>query len=298
MSEQAILNPEIAGHECARKGKVRHLFDLGEHLLLTASDRISAYDCVLPTGIPGKGRILTQLSVFWFNKLEAAKPHHFLSADAADMPESVRDSVTALNGRSMLCKKVEIVPFECIVRGSIAGSGWRQYQKEGRIHEHSLPDGLVLGQELPEPIFTPTTKAESGHDEPISFDDMVKEIGEELSVALRERSLAIFKEAQGWCKQRGLILCDTKFEFGLGEDKSPSALVLSDEVLTPDSSRFFKLSEHKPGESVKPWDKQLVRDYLSGLDWDKTPPAPPLPDDIVAETRRRYQEIYQLISGA
>jgi phosphoribosylaminoimidazole-succinocarboxamide synthase len=297
MTETPVLNPEIAGLNTSRKGKVRHLFDLGEQILLVASDRISAYDCILQTGIPGKGRLLTQISKFWFAKLESAKPHHLVTADASEMPESVRESALRLDGRTMLAQKIEVVPFECIVRGYLAGSGWRQYQKEGRVHEHVLAEGLRLGDPLPEPIFTPTTKAESGHDEPISFADLVAAVGQEMADGLKDRSIAIYEEAQEWCKSRGLILCDTKFEFGQGEDKSPAGLILCDEVLTPDSSRFFKAAEHKPGEAVKPWDKQLVRDYLSSLDWDKTPPAPELPVEIVAETVKRYQEIHDLITG-
>jgi phosphoribosylaminoimidazole-succinocarboxamide synthase len=298
MTETPVINPVVAGLETSRKGKVRHLFDLGDELLLVASDRISAYDCVLPTGIPGKGRLLTQISSFWFSKLESASPHHLITADASEMPESVRDSAEQLNGRGMFVSKIDIVPFECIVRGYLAGSGWRQYQKEGRVHEHELPAGLSLGDALPEPIFTPTTKAEQGHDAPISFAELVDAVGQPMADALKKRSLAIFKEAGDWCQSRGLILCDTKFEFGLGADKSPAGLILCDEVLTPDSSRFFKASEHKPGQAVKPWDKQLVRDYLSSLDWDKSPPAPALPDEIVAETVKRYKEIHDLITGS
>ncbi|MDF1660839.1 MAG: phosphoribosylaminoimidazolesuccinocarboxamide synthase [Planctomycetota bacterium] len=298
MSEAPVINPELAGLKTSRRGKVRHLFDLGDQLALVASDRISAYDCVLPTGIPGKGRLLTQISKFWFAKLESAKPHHLITADAAEMPESIREGAKALDGRTMLVKKSEIVPFECIVRGYLAGSGWKQYQKEQKVQEHSLPPGLRLGDPLPEPLFTPTTKADEGHDEPISFAGLVEAVGQDMADALKARSLAIFKEASEWALTRGLILCDTKFEFGYSENRDPAKLVLCDEVLTPDSSRFFKASEHKPGEAVKPWDKQLVRDYLSGLDWDKTPPAPELPEEIVKETVNRYQEIHDLITGA
>jgi len=291
----AILEPRIEGAPELRRGKVRHLFDLGEQLLLVASDRISAFDCILPTGIPGKGRLLTQLSRHWFSVLESARPHHFVTAEPGAMPEAIRSSVAALDGRGMLTQTLEVVPFECIVRGYLAGSGWKEYQRSGTLHGKLLPAGLRLGDRLPEPLFTPSTKAESGHDEPISFEAMSEQLAPGLGAALRERSLAIFREASAWCEARGLILCDTKFEFGLkpGGDGTP---ILADEVLTPDSSRFFKASEHRPGEAVKPFDKQHVRDYLLGLDWDRNPPAPPLPEEVVLETLRRYEEITRLLT--
>lgn len=301
MSEvAAVIEPSIAGLKLLGRGKVRHLFELGDELLLVASDRISAFDCVLPTGIPEKGRLLTQISLFWFEHLKQAQPHHLISAELSSIqaaaPGSSED-LKALDGRMMRCRKVDIVPFECIVRGYLAGSAWKDYQKTGSAFGHALPAGLELGSPLPKPIFTPTTKAESGHDAPVSYDEVAAAIGEDLASRLRARSLALFEEAQGLCRERGLILCDTKFEFGTDAD---GALVLADEVLTPDSSRFYMAAEYKPGQPVIPWDKQHVRNYLLGLDWDRDPSKPPpaLPAEVVAETTRRYQKIYEHLCGA
>ena len=269
-------------------GKVRELYDLGDRLLLVASDRISTYDAVHPTPIPDKGKVLTGLSVFWFEHLKDVIPNHFLSATEG-VPDEVR-------GRALVVKKLEMLPVECVVRGYITGSGWKEYQEVGSVCGVSLPLGLKESQQLPEPIFTPTTKAEVGHDEAINFEGAVDLVGgdRELAHELRRVSIELYAKAAEHARSRGVILADTKFELGKDAD---GTLTLGDEVLTPDSSRFWPVEGYAVGTGQPSFDKQFVRDWASGTGWDKKPPAPPIPDDVVAATRAKYVEAYELITG-
>ena len=274
------------------RGKVRDLYEVGDDLLVVASDRISAFDVVLPSGIPDKGKVLTRLSVFWFNVLDV--PHHLITAEVDEMPAELQPFADQLRGRSMLVKKLEIVPVECVVRGYLAGSGWKEYQESQSICGVGLPAGLVQCDRLPEPIFTPTTKATTGHDMPMTFAEVAAQVGDDLAAQLRDRSLDVYNRAAEMALARGAILTDTKFEWGC----SPSGdIVLADEVLTPDSSRFWDVSTYAPGQNNEAYDKQFVRDYLNGLDWDKTPPGPGLPDEVVEGTASRYKEIYEKLTG-
>ncbi|HMP79263.1 MAG TPA: phosphoribosylaminoimidazolesuccinocarboxamide synthase [Pirellulaceae bacterium] len=275
----------------SHSGKVRDIYDLGDSLLLVATDRISAFDWILPTLIPDKGRVLTQMSLFWFDLLGV--PNHLLSADIdqVSLPDSLnRDS---LRGRSMHVRKCQVVPVECVVRGYLVGSGWRDYQRTGEVCGHRLPHGLLNCSRFPEPIFTPATKASSGHDENISFEQMCEIVGESVAHELKERSLAIYTRAAAHAQSRGIILADTKFEFGWDGDQ----LLLIDEVLTPDSSRYWPADSYQPGRNQLSFDKQYVREYLETTDWDKQSPPPPLPDHVVVETRRKYIEAYERITG-
>ncbi|MDP6380491.1 MAG: phosphoribosylaminoimidazolesuccinocarboxamide synthase [Phycisphaerae bacterium] len=278
-----------------RSGKVRDIYDLGERLLIVATDRISAFDCILPTGITDKGCILTSLSLFWFNLLSDICDNHLITADVAEMGEEAQDYEELLTGRTMLVRKADVLPIECVVRGYLAGSGWREYQENSRICGISLPAGLRQCDQLPEPIFTPATKAESGHDENVSFETAAEIIGTETATRLRDLSLAVYNKAAEYARGRGIIISDTKFEWGraAGGDE----IILVDEVLTPDSSRFWPVDDYEPGRDQASFDKQFVRNYLETLDWDKTPPAPPLPDDIVQKTRVRYVEAYERLTG-
>jgi phosphoribosylaminoimidazole-succinocarboxamide synthase len=277
-----------------KRGKVRDNYDLGKELLIVTSDRISAFDVVLPTLIPNKGMVLTGMSVFWFDLLKDVVKTHFITADVAKMPPMVRKHAAELEGRSMLVKKAKVFPVECIVRGYMAGSGWKEYRKSGTICGAKLPAGLKESDRLPEPIFTPSTKAESGHDENISFEKACDVIGKESATRLRDLTLAIYKKAAAHAESRGIIICDTKFEFGmLGNE-----IILVDEVLTPDSSRFWPKELYKPGQSQPSFDKQFVRDYLETLKWDKTPPAPELPADIVKKTSEKYLEALKRLTGS
>jgi phosphoribosylaminoimidazole-succinocarboxamide synthase len=276
-----------------RRGKVRDIYDLGEELLLVSTDRISAYDWVLPTGIPDKGRVLTQLSNFWFDHLK--EPNHLLQTDihkVAGLPDGVDRE--PLEGRSILVRKTEVVPVECVVRGYLAGSGWKEYQQTGEVCGVKLPSGLRESDRLPEPIFTPATKAEQGnHDENISFQRMVDLVGLESSEMLRDRSLDIYRRGWEHAESKGILLADTKFEFGrVGEE-----LILIDEVLTPDSSRFWPADLYQPGQGQTSFDKQFVRDWLSGTDWDKNSTPPALPDEVVARTREKYIEAFERLTG-
>ena len=291
--KQAITSINIPGVEPAAKGKVRDIFDLGDKLLLVASDRISAFDYVLPQGVPDKGAILTQMSLFWFETLAPAKPHHVLSTDVADFPEPFNQYPEILSKRSMLVKKVESLPVECVVRGYMAGSAWVEYQENKTICGILLPDGLKLSDRLPKPIFTPASKNREGHDENISFDEAVVKIGGWEAEELRERSLEIFQAATDHAKQRGAILADTKFEFG----KEGDEIILIDEILTPDSSRFWLEADYEPGKAQEAFDKQFVRDFLLSTDWDRNSPPPDLPDEIVESTRRRYMDAFKLLTG-
>lgn len=276
-----------------RHGKVRDVYDLGEHLLLVATDRISAFDWILPTGIPDKGRVLTGVSQFWFDLLQT--PHHLLTADVDQMPLPAEVDREPLRGRSMLTKKAQVVPMECVVRGYLAGSGWKEYQQTGEVCGVKLPAGLVECDRLPEPIFTPATKAEMGdHDENISFDRMASEIGGELAEELRGRSIELYKRGAQHAESCGLLFADTKFEFG----HSDGELILIDEVMTPDSSRFWPANKYQPGRSQQSFDKQFVRDWLLASDWDRNSTPPELPAEIVAKTREKYIEAFGLITGA
>ncbi|MDP7290175.1 MAG: phosphoribosylaminoimidazolesuccinocarboxamide synthase [Phycisphaerae bacterium] len=292
MKTTALLTTSLENYP-KRSGKVRDLYELSDSLLMVATDRISAYDVVMPNGIPDKGRVLTQISVFWFGLLGDTAKHHLLSADVNDLPEELRD-MEELDGRIMLCRKAQVVPIECIVRGYLAGGGWRDYKKSGAVCGIELPGGLKQASKLPEPIFTPSTKAEHGHDENISFDEACGLVGEELMAQLRDKSIAIYKRAADYAAERGIILADTKFEWGIDED---GEIILIDEILTPDSSRFWPADGYSPGKSQPSFDKQFVRDYLDKVKFDRTPPGPPLPAEIVQKTREKYIEAYSALTG-
>ena len=274
-----------------RRGKVRDIYNLGDQLLLVATDRISAFDWVLPTGIPDKGRVLTQCSVFWFDWLR--EPNHLITADvrAMDLPEEIDRE--PLEGRSMLVRKTEVVPIECVVRGYLSGSGWREYQEDGAVCGVKLPPGLRESDQLPEPIFTPATKAEEGHDENISFPRMCDTVGADVAEELRRRSIEIYRRGAEYASSRGILIADTKFEWGRVDDE----LILIDEVLTPDSSRFWPADQFAPGGPQPSFDKQFVRDWLTTSGWDKNSSPPALPDDVVTKTRAKYIEAYEHLTG-
>jgi len=291
MKTTALLTTSIENLP-RRTGKVRDIYDLGDSLLLVATDRISAYDVVMPNGIPDKGRVLTQISAFWFDLLSDVTANHVISIDVADLPAGC--NADELDGRFMLCRKANVVPIECIVRGYLAGSGWREYKADGTVCGIALGEGLKQSSELPEPIFTPSTKAEEGHDENISFEQGCEIVGEETMAALRDKSLAIYIKARAYAAERGIILADTKFEWGRNEE---GELILIDECLTPDSSRFWPADDYKPGRDQASFDKQFVRNYLDEISFDRTPPGPPLPADIVENTRAKYIEAYTRLTG-
>jgi phosphoribosylaminoimidazole-succinocarboxamide synthase len=275
------------------RGKVRDIYDVGGALLFVASDRISAFDCVLGSGIPCKGSILTQMSLFWFEFLRDTVPSHLLTANVDRYPSELTPAAVLLKDRSMLVKKARMIPIECVARGYLAGSGWKEYRAEGTVCGIPLPKNLRDGDRLPEPIFTPAAKAQSGHDENIPFSSVAAQIGDKLAERLRDLTLAIYTRAQQYALERGIILADTKFEFGfVGEE-----LVLADEVLTPDSSRYWPVDSYRAGGPQFSFDKQFVRDYLEKLDWDKRPPAPGLPEEIVRKTSEKYREAYERITG-
>ena len=292
MKTTALLTTSLENYP-KRSGKVRDLYELSDSLLMVATDRISAYDVVMPNGIPDKGRVLTQISVFWFGLLGDTAKHHLLSADVNDLPEELRD-MEELDGRIMLCRKAQVVPIECIVRGYLAGGGWRDYKKSGAVCGIELPGGLKQASKLPEPIFTPSPKAEHGHDENISFDEACGLVGEELMAQLRDKSIAVYNRACDYATDRGILLADTKFEWGRDAEGN---LILIDEVLTPDSSRFWPADGYKPGKDQPSFDKQFVRDYLDKIKFDRTPPAPPLPTEIVQKTREKYIDAYTMLTG-
>ncbi len=287
-----VMKVELPGLSPWREGKVRSVYEAGpDHLLIVASDRLSAYDSILPTPIPGKGTVLTQLSVFWFGKLASAAPHHFVTADPARYPEPFRAHAALLAGRSMLVRRAERVDIECVVRGHLTGSGWREYRSDGRVCGIALPPGLHDGSRLDPPIFTPATKEESGHDQNVSFDEVVRRVGAATAERLRARSVAIYEEARAHAWQRGLVLADTKFEFGWVDGR----VTLIDELLSPDSSRFWEMGPD--GKARQALDKQFVRDYLETLDWDKTDPGPELPAPVVARTLELYREAERRLTG-
>ena len=293
MANNTLLQLDLPGIKKLKSGKVREIFDLGDAFLFVASDRISAFDVVMPNGIPRKGEVLTQISHFWFDQTEKLVPNHRLAKASDPLPKPLAAYADQVARRSMMVRKAKPLAVECIVRGYLAGSGWKEYKKSQTVCGISLPSGLPESSELPEPIFTPSTKAESGHDENISFDEARKILGDDLANQARDLSLKIYRFARDYARRRGIIIADTKFEFGLHEGK----LILIDEVLTPDSSRFWPADQYAPGKSQPSYDKQFVRDYLETLDWDKTPPGPMLPPDVVAKTTAKYLEAYERLTG-
>jgi phosphoribosylaminoimidazole-succinocarboxamide synthase len=290
---EPLLTTNIPGVKLFKKGKVRDVYDLGDKLLVVSTDRISCFDVVLPTGIPHKGEVLTKLSLFWFDLTKDLVENHFISADVADYPKELRKYDSMLKGRSMLVKKAKTVPVECVVRGYLSGSGWKEYQKSSSICGIKLPKGLRESDRLPEPIFTPSTKEDVGHDINVSQEYVEKSLGKSVTEELKKNTLAIYNKASLYAESRGIIIADTKFEFGMYGDK----IILIDEVLTPDSSRFWPKSEYKPDGPQPSFDKQFVRDYLETLDWDKTPPGPELPGDIVNKTSQKYNQALKMLTG-
>lgn len=284
---------DITEYPLLKSGKVREVYDLGDTLLFVATDRISAFDCILPTPIPDKGRVLTQMSIFWFGLLGDVVKNHFITADVTQYPAPLRRHAAALDGRSMIVRKAKVLPVECVVRGYLAGSGWSEYRSSGAVCGVRLPAGLVEADKLPEPVFTPTTKADAGHDEAITFARMCATVGTETAEAARAAALALYARAARHATARGIIIADTKFEFGAAD----GGVILVDEVLTPDSSRFWPAGGYTPGKPQPSFDKQYVRDYLSSLDWDKRPPAPPLPDDVVQRTREKYLQALRSLTA-
>ena len=295
MGAATLLQTSLSDLTLARRGKVRDVYSVDDdHLLIVATDRISAFDCILPTPIERKGEVLTALSEFWFEKLGHVVANHLVASKIDDMPEPLRRHAQTLARRSMLVKRAEVFPVECVVRGYLVGSGWKDYKRTGEVCGHKLPEGLVESAKLPEAIFTPSTKAEHGHDENITEDQVRDLIGDEKTTLLRETSLRLYTEAHNYARERNIIIADTKFEFGL--DKN-GELLLVDEVLTPDSSRFWPAESYEPGRSQPSFDKQFVRDYLETLDWDKKPPAPAIPAEVASATTARYLEAYRLLTG-
>ena len=284
---------DLPGVPKLRSGKVREVFDLGERLLMVATDRISAFDCILPTGIPQKGEVLNRLSAWWFERTAAIVPNHVIALDPRAFPESLRAFEDILRGRSMLVRKARPLPVECVVRGYLIGSGWKDYQATGSVCGLPLRKGYRLADRLDAPIFTPARKADTGHDENIPFEEVGRMIGPDLAARLRSVSLSLYAHAAEHARMRGIIIADTKFEFGLDGQE----LILIDELFTPDSSRFWPADSYAPGISPPSFDKQYVRVYLETLAWDKTPPAPPLPDEVVRKTREKYLEAYRRITG-
>ncbi len=290
---KALLETNLNGKKPTRKGKVRDIYDLGDKLFLVATDRISAFDWVNPTGIPDKGKILTQLSLFWFEMMKDIIPNHLISARFEDFPEEFRNQPEMFKDRSMYVRKCEMLPIEFVVRGYLAGSGWKEYKEKGTVCGIPLPVGLVEASKLPEPIYTPSTKAEEGHDINISPEEAGKIIGNELNQKATNVAIEIYKRAHEYALTQGIILCDTKFEFGLLDGE----LVLADEILTPDSSRFWPADQYSPGRNQPSFDKQFIRDYLEAVKWDKNSPPPSLPSDIVEKTREKYLEAFTRLTG-
>ncbi len=290
---QPLLKLDLPGFNKLRSGKVRDIYDLGDRLLFVATDRISAFDCIMPNGIPRKGEVLTQISYFWFGQTESFQPNHLLSRPKEALPPNLQPFTGLLSGRSMLVKKAKPLAIECVVRGYLAGSGWKEYQKHQTVCGIQLPPGLQESSELPEPIFTPATKAETGHDENISFEEAARIVGAATAEQVRAASLKIYNFARDYARKRGIIIADTKFEFGHLDGQ----LLLIDEVLTPDSSRFWPADQYQPGKGQPSFDKQFVRDYLETLDWNKTPPAPALPPEVVAKPQAKYLDAYERLPG-
>ena len=280
-----LLTLDLPGIKKLRSGKVREVFDLGENLLLVATDRISAFDCILPNAIPGKGEVLNRLSSFWFNRLDFV-PNHMIETEAASFPAELKPFSEMLSGRSMITKKAVPLPVECVVRGYIAGSGWKEYQESGTVGGYPVPAGLRQSDRLPEDLFTPSTKAEEGHDEPITWAQCRALLGDEVAQRVKQMSLDLYRHGRAYAASRGIIIADTKFEFGIHDGE----IILIDECMTPDSSRFWPADQYSPGGSPPSFDKQFVRDWLENCDWDKQPPAPQLPDEIVTKTAEKYRE--------
>ena len=291
MNQQTLLRTDVPGYPL-RRGKVRDVYDLGDRLVIVATDRISAFDWVLPTGIPGKGRVLTAMTEFWLEWLGV--PHHLLGTDVAGLPEPFRRHADALAGRTMLVRKTDVVPIECVARGYLAGSAWKEYRRTGSVCGISLPPGLRESERLPEPIFTPATKAETGHDENISFEEMKRKVGEEIAEELKRRTLDVYRRAAAYAEERGILIADTKLEWG----KLPSGeILLIDEVLTPDSSRFWPKDAYQVGTAPPSFDKQFVRDWLEASGWDKNSEPPELPEDVVRRTAEKYREALRRLTG-
>lgn len=292
MAGVPLFQSDITGYP-RRQGKVRDVYDLGDRLVIVASDRLSAFDWVMPTPIPDKGRILTQLSLFWFEYLGVS--NHLISTNVKEMPKAFAEREEELAGRTMLVRKTQVVPIECVARGYLAGSGWKEYLKSRTVCGIPLPAGLLQASRLPEPLFTPATKAETGHDENINYDVMAKQVGDKLAATLKQKTLDIYQRAAEYSQSKGIILADTKFEFGLlpGEEEP----ILIDEVLTPDSSRYWPMSSYQTGISPPSFDKQFVRDWLETTSWDKNSPPPTLPEEIVGKTRTKYLEAFEVLTG-
>jgi phosphoribosylaminoimidazole-succinocarboxamide synthase len=290
-----VLQTSLPEFELVRRGKVRDVYAVDDELLLfVATDRISAFDCVLPTPIKRKGEVLTSISAFWFRKLAGIVPNHVVTTDIEEMPKPVKDRADEFRGRTMLVRRTEVFPVECVVRGYLAGSGWKDYLATGEVCGHKLPAGLVESDQLPQPIFTPATKAEEGHDENISVERMEEVLGHEATAILQDTALQLYERASQYARTRGIIIADTKFEFG--RDRN-GQIKLIDEVLTPDSSRFWPAASYAPGGAQASFDKQFVRDYLESLDWNKQPPAPALPPEVADATTARYLEAFRLLTG-
>ena len=288
-----VLKTEFNDLSLVKRGKVRDIYDIDAHLLIVATDRVSAFDVVLPDGIPGKGRILTQISLFWFQQMTDIIQNHVVTSDVAHFPEKVKKYADILEGRSMFVKKASPLPIECVVRGYLSGSGWKEYKKTGSVCGIQLPKGLVNSSRLQEPIFTPSTKADKGHDINITFREAGNMVGSDLAGTLRDISLHIYSKACDFAEKRGIIIADTKFEFGLYDN----TVIIIDEILTPDSSRFWSLKDYVPGKSQDSYDKQIIRDHLLTLDWDQTYPGPSLPEEIINKTAQRYREILSILTA-
>ena len=290
--EMDLLNCDLPDIKKLRSGKVREVFDIGEHLLFVATDRISAFDCILPVAIPSKGDILTQISAFWFQKLDFV-PNHMVTVNFRQFPEELQKYEEILAGRSMIVKKAAPLPVECVARGYLVGSGWKEYQESGTVCGQKLPPGLQQADRLPETIFTPATKAETGHDENITWKECRAILGDDIAMQVRQWTIDLYEHGRAYAAQKGIIVADTKFEFGVLDGE----VILIDECLTPDSSRFWPADSYQPGMSPPSYDKQFVRDYLESLDWDKQPPAPALPQDVIEKTSAKYLEAYHKLTG-
>jgi phosphoribosylaminoimidazole-succinocarboxamide synthase len=288
-----VMETNLPDLRLLRRGKVRDVYDLDDHLLIIATDRVSAFDVVLPNGIAGKGKVLTRISLFWFDQMKDIMENHIVATEVKEYPAALRKYEDVLSDRSMFVRKASPMPVECIVRGYLSGSGWKEYKSEGTVCGIGLPDGLVESARLEEPIFTPSTKAEAGHDVNIPFDEMKKIVGEDTAERLRDASLRIYNKAREIAEKKGIIIADTKMEFGMYEGK----LILIDELLTPDSSRFWSMKTYQPGKGQDSYDKQIIRDYLLTLDWDQTYPGPKLPEEIMEKAIERYREIYRILVG-
>jgi len=293
MSEQAVLKIELPEYKLLKSGKVREVYDLGDRLLIVATDRISAFDYIMPNGIPDKGKILTQISLFWFDFTKKIVPNHVITSNINDYPSDLKKYAPVLEKRSMIGKKAKVIPVECVVRGYLSGSGWAEYQKTRSICGIELPSGLVESDKLPEPIFTPTTKAEAGHDLNITEKEVIDTVGAETARFIKEKTIAIYHAAAAYAETKGIIIADTKFEFGFYKD----GIILIDEILTPDSSRFWPKDNYRTGGAQLSFDKQFVRDYLISIKWNKEPPAPKLPENVVQKTREKYLEAYRRLTG-